>query len=447
MDVVYANRIETLMRSRKSTAKSATRRHLLMGTWLRVLAQDGEWLEVVDRTGAHAGFVLAADVALRAPLKIFYVDVGQGDGAIIESPQGILLIDGGPSKDYYRTLKARAQPVIDDTGEPVHITAIVMSHPDDDHFVGLTHLLKDPDFTVGRIYHNGVIRFHDDSDHGAMKLGTTANRLLNGETHEVLSQSYNTMGDVEALLAEGDLKARFKAFWEAAKLAQDEGRLLNGARRLTHRSGALSEFDVDPADGLHIDVLGPVATKDSGSIEFVTFPSPEHPDAGASASHTINGHSVVLKLTFGEHTFMFGGDLNIPAQRYLLEHYAAQPELFEVDVNKACHHGSSDFLVDFLKKANPRATVFSSGEDRLHDHPLPDAMGAAIRHSRGDIPLLFSTELARTPLGGGKLLRGDINARSNGTDLVLAQRKERGSKDVWHSFDVPFAGRFQEATD
>jgi hypothetical protein len=129
----------------------------------------------------------------------------------------------------------------------------------------------------------------------------------------------------------------------------------------------------------------------------------------------------------------------------LLAHYRHDPGLFKVDVNKACHHGSSDFLVDFLKVVNPHASVFSSGEGRPHNHPLPDALGAVCRHSRGEIPLLFSTELARTPLGGERLLKGDINARSNGEIMVMAQRKERPGKDTWNSFHVPFQGRFAES--
>ena len=121
-------------------------------------------------------------------------------------------------------------------------------------------------------------------------------------------------------------------------------------------------------------MLGPVVTRDSGAVNYRAFPSPENPDGEPSDSHTINGHSVVLKLHFGKHTFLFAGDLNIPAERHLIAHYQNENP-FRVDVAKACHHGSSDFLLNFLKKVSPHATVFSSGEDRLHDHPLPARIG------------------------------------------------------------------------
>jgi hypothetical protein len=40
--------------------------------------------------------------------------------------------------------------------------------------------------------------------------------------------------------------------------------------------------------------------------------------------------------------------------------------------------------------------VLSSGDDEPHSHPRPDALGAYGKHSHGDRPLLFSTELARS---------------------------------------------------
>ncbi len=40
---------------------------------------------------------------------------------------------------------------------------------------------------------------------------------------------------------------------------------------------------------------------------------------------------------------------------------------------------------------------------------------------------------------------GHINARSNGTVIVMAQKKDKPSlKKTWHSFRLPFAGPFAE---
>ena len=113
-----------------------------------------------------------------------------------------------------------------------------------------------------------------------------------------------------------------------------------------------------------------------------------------------------------------------------------------MDVAKACHHGSSDFLVKFLKKVRPQVNVFSSGDNKSFDKPMADALGAAGRHTRGDHPLLFSTEMARA-VSGSSTHYGLINARSNGSVLTMAQMKEQHSKaDVWDSYTVPWKGKF-----
>lgn len=196
------------------------------------------------------------------------------------------------------------------------------------------------------------------------------------------------------------------------------------------------------------EVLAPVTTKPTGAIRLPAFPDPHdvsksNPQPAPSESHTINGNSVVLRLIYGDTTFLFGGDLNQPAQAYLGKRYQ-NASTFRADVNKACHHGSSDFDLPYLKAVSPDATVFSSGDNGSHDHPLPDAMGAAAKHSRGDFPLVFSTELARET-SKTKIKLGHINARSNGETIVMAQKKEKPSlKKTWHSFQLPFAGPFSD---
>ena len=439
MNHVFGNRPETVLRSRPT--KSSGGKHVLMGTWLNVLQIQGDWLFVEKRDRSKQGWVHRQDITETSPLKIFYVDVGQGDGAIVESPQGLILIDGGPNRGYYDYLKKRAQPVVDAGDGPVHIHALVVSHPDDDHFQGFTRLLEDRNFTFGRIYHNGIIRYHRDAGKD-LDLGRLRRRTIDGSAVDVLTETYDGIDDVRRLVDREPLMTRFRQFWSAALKARDDGRLRHGCRRVTNRMATLPGFSGQAQDGLRVEVLGPVPTRASGRVELVGFPSPENPQGGPSASHTINGHSIVLKLLFGKYTFLFAGDLNIPAQNYLISRYGATNP-FRCDVAKACHHGSSDFTVDYLKKVRPRATVFSSGEARLHDHPLPDALGAATRHSRGNYPLLFSTELARTPIGAG-FHYGHINARTNGKQLTMAQKKEKpGLKDPWESFAVPFHGRFR----
>ncbi len=150
----------------------------------------------------------------------------------------------------------------------------------------------------------------------------------------------------------------------------------------------------------------------------------------------------MLRMIFGNNTFLFGGDLNQPAQKYLAGRYGTLSQAFTAQVNKACHHGSSDFDLSYLESVAPHATVFSSGDNGSYDHPLPDAIGAAAKHSQGDFPLVFSTELARETRPT-RVTLGHINARSPGQEVVGAAKTEKTTtKTEWHAFEVPFPGPF-----
>ena len=136
------------------------------------------------------------------------------------------------------------------------------------------------------------------------------------------------------------------------------------------------------------------------------------------------------------------------AQQHLLDHYGTKNP-FRCEVAKACHHGSSDFSPEFLKKVKPYGTAISSGDNKSFDHPTADSMGSIARNSRGDLPLLFSTELARAydVDEAGRVERvhyGLTNLRSNGHVLMMAQMKEQhsGDVDVWDSYVLPWDGKF-----
>ncbi|HRH43145.1 MAG TPA: hypothetical protein PKY82_16055, partial [Pyrinomonadaceae bacterium] len=154
-------------------------------------------------------------------------------------------------------------------------------------------------------------------------------------------------------------------------------------------------------------------------------------------SHTINGHSLVLKITYGTRTYLFAGDSNEKSEDYMISKYGANNP-FEVDVTKSCHHGSEDFSVEFMKKMNPYATVISSGDNESYSHPRADAIGCSGRYSRGVRPLVFSTELARsTNLQSNKILFGMINSRCDGKRIYFSQMKEvHTSANLWDSYEV-----------
>ncbi len=83
-------------------------------------------------------------------LEVVFFDVGQGDSAFIETPNGFqVLVDGGPTSIVLDKL-GREMPFYDKT-----IDLIVLSHPDSDHITGLLEVLKR--YEVKNILWTGII--------------------------------------------------------------------------------------------------------------------------------------------------------------------------------------------------------------------------------------------------------------------------------------------------
>jgi len=121
-EFVYGNQPETVIRA---TARSRGRRvnHVLMGSILEVIDRDGDWIKVDSLGKGKSGWVHEDDVRDTPILKTFFVDVGQGDGAIIESPEGIMLVDGGPNSNFFKFMKRRYRRILN-SGEKIKIHQI-----------------------------------------------------------------------------------------------------------------------------------------------------------------------------------------------------------------------------------------------------------------------------------------------------------------------------------
>ncbi|MBN4058079.1 hypothetical protein JYT34_01425 [Olleya sp. AH-315-K02] len=420
------------------------------------------WVPVTDvpkeKGNFNSGFIELNRLSIKQQLKIFYLDVGQGDSSLIEAENAMVIIDGGPSGGLCRYLNKRLKSLrrADKAiGIPerdfLFIDTVFVSHFDDDHYYGLVKIFKDSNFKIGTLYHNGLPRYNEDNSNKDLNLGTI---IEHNDGTKSISTDFTNISSAKTLLASGEFLTKkgnlnhFAQFLDAIINAHDssEKRLLSVKRLVARKPSSLKVIKI--GNDLEFEVLGPVTTKETGDVRLPVFPNPHavsitNPSPSPSESHTINGNSIVLRLTYKSKRFLFGGDLNQPAQKYLHNRYNNHLNNFTCDVNKACHHGSSDFDVEYLKDVLPKATIFSSGDDGNYDHPLPDAIGAAAKHSQGEFPLVFSTELARDTSVGGKVMLGHINARSNGNTIIMAQKKEKSSaSNPWHTFEVPYPGPF-----
>ena len=428
IDVRYAAKQETNVYKSSSGRKIVNK--VLLGPWLGVERRDSGRLKV--RTAGKDGWVRESDTRGDSGLKLFFVDVGQGDGILVETPDKRFLVDGGPNSNLLRYLAGWQYRYLFAAGKQVRFDAAFVSHFDADHYDGLTRIIADPRFSFGTVYHNGIARFQRKQNDRPAEYNRDLGRTTTVGSKEVLRTTFSTLDQLKQLHARGGLQSTFRRFAEAVFAAHGEGRLA-ALRRLTVRDGRVPGF-TDPS-GLVIDVLGPVPTRANGAVAFEWF---------HNSSHTRNGHSVVLRFTYGDdkHKFLLGGDLNSAAEDHLLEHYRGREAEFRVDVAKGCHHGASDFTTAFMKALNAQVTIISSGDNESYSHPRADALGTAGRYGGVARPLVFSTELARAVRGGGDVLYGMIQVRSDGKTLIAAQMKEvHTGADIWDSYLVPFKSR------
>ncbi len=422
LQAVYAAKPETNIYQSETSNRIVNR--ILLGTWAGIVEDHGgDRVRVI--TAGPDGWLERDDIRHDEGLKIFFVDVGQGDGMLVECCGKRLLIDAGPNSNLCRYLKRYQYKYLLNENQPIHIDTVLISHFDADHYKGLITLLNDEDFTFGSIYHNGIARFHKTRARRPHNYNTDLGRESNG----VLRTSFNDLEDVRELLHEGGLQTTFRNLLNALENAHDSNRL-ERFRRLTVRNGSVPGYSL--GDQFSIEILAPVPRRPNGAIDYPWF---------TDSSHTRNGHSLVLKLNYTDpnnrsKSILLGGDLNSESEHYLMQHYD-QDNPFRVDVAKSCHHGSGDFSVDFMGLVRPFATVISSGDNESHAHPRADAIGCAGKYSRGRRPKVFSTELARSVSSSGDILYGMIHCRTDGDKCVMAQMKEvRTGVDVWDSYEI-----------
>ena len=334
--------------------------------------------------------LMSSKVKLRetSVLKVRFVDVGQGDGAIIESPKGqIVVLDGGEEDNLYNYFTAAWAHELR-TG-PVELAAIVVSHGDADHFSGLTRLVmgrgpKDgPPVATKRAFHNGLV-----------KRPTSAGSQMLGKTSKVGGTTY-IVGLEDDLLSVDD-KDLNKPFleWKAALQRLEKGTAGFRMRRLEYGDG--SAFDFLAGEDIAIDVLGPITDQVKNKP---ALPMLHEPGGGSlSMSHTINGHSVVLRLTYGNVRMLFGADLNEESEQRMLARTRADGISLTSEVLKVPHHGSADFSPAVLDAIRPVVSVISSGDEsgaKEYIHPRAGLVGALGKYSRGTVerPLVYVTEM------------------------------------------------------
>ena len=405
------------------------------------------------RARRQDGYIKPNEIQANRILEVNFVDVAQGDGCHLVTPDDKhYIIDAGKGDNMYRFLKWRFN-LGNPKNRPPNFTGII-SHSDNDHYLGFGPLFRkkraDKElFSFDTIYHNGIVE-------GSGKLTSLGTIVKSGKKNYVTDLV--------------DTNAQYKSRAKKVKKAGTYINMLNktSAPIKSLRYGAKPIYK---KGNMKIEVLGPVTKKVKGKESLQVFDN--------NKGKTKNGHSIILKLTIGKLRVLLGGDLNSYSEKYLYNHFSKidveehaviidnpkssktavkkakakideaigkMRKIFEVDIAKSCHHGSPDFTTEFLSALNPIATVISSGDNESHSHPRPDTLGTLGKYSRGKRSLIFSTELARSAkeflnistLSATKkkervvTVYGMINVRTDGEKVIIAQKLEKkGSSKNW----------------
>ena len=190
-----------------------------------------------------------------AILKVEFVDVQQGDGTVIETPKGkVVLLDGGELQLYARYLSTRFPGTSE--AAPREIDAIVVSHGDADHFAGLTEIHESETNDLAykrvfihpqRVFHNGLVK-RPSSRPESQQLGPIApgTDILNGLVDDIVA------------VPDTEMNGPFRE-WKAALVAwQQRGPI--AMQRLA--LGDDDAFDFLRDESVDVEVLGPVTVPD-----------------------------------------------------------------------------------------------------------------------------------------------------------------------------------------
>ncbi|HWP03681.1 MAG TPA: MBL fold metallo-hydrolase [Gemmatimonadaceae bacterium] len=328
--------VGTCLRVRSEPRADAARVGCLApGTSVTALAAVPYWRQI--EAAGVSGWVakrflvqdsVAAPVAIASArddmwLAVHFVDVGQGDGIWISTPDdgipgnGIyegknIVIDGGPDASDARN---RMLQYLLDAGHPdALVDALVVTHPHDDHYPGALGILRH--FDVATIYEPGYPK-------------RTASWL-----------SFLARAAAESALG-----------------------------RPTKLMSGRSEF-ATPAWGRELEAA-------------FLWSYPGTPAGLGSRQNTIeNNASIVLRLRYGEHTFLFMGDAegkerDDPPDRVRYVEMRLLESLGDTGlaatVLKVAHHGSeTSSTLPFIAAVNPRIVVIQSGRRAFGGRFLPD---------------------------------------------------------------------------
>ena len=117
----------------------------------------------------------------------------------------------------------------------------------------------------------------------------------------------------------------------------------------------------------------------------------------------LNASSIVLKMDFGNHSYLFTGDTTEDVEKTFLD------KDINIDILKVAHHGSKySTCNDFLMATTPTHAIISVGEDNSYNHPEQETLNRLKQYTNN---IYMTKEL------------GTIVLTSDGTNIKISNIK------------------------
>ncbi|MBS4022985.1 MAG: MBL fold metallo-hydrolase [Dethiobacter sp.] len=238
----------------------------------------------------------ASTTTVTGQMKVHFIDVGQGDAILVQTPTQNILIDGGDRGNtvvnYLRNLGVNSLDVV------------IGTHPHADHIGGLINVMQS--IPVKEVIDPGVVH-----------------------TTKTFEDYLTLIDEKNIIFTEG-----------RAGMSRDLG------------------------GGAKMEILHPVS------------PSSRH----------LNDASIVVKITFGEVSFMLTGDAEQAAENQI----RSRGYDLNSTVLKVGHHGSrTSTITAFLNAVKPEVAVIMSGKNNTYGHPHQETLAklteAGVKTYRTDL--------------------------------------------------------------
>ena len=281
-------------------------------------------------------------------LKVHFIDVGQGDSAVVELPDNkILMIDAGPKKSSEALINYLENTIFEDGYDKIDY--LILTHSDEDHIGSAPDVIEKYD--IEYVFRPNIYSKSEEAPTGAKKHTTNIwDETVTGFTSKTEAEKIIFCSDY----------------------VETEQNIIKN-----EEEGYELKFYY-PLEDYYGDV---------------------------------NDFSPIMILSYKDIDFMFTGDASIECEEDFLKEYQIQANKgdFDVEVLKVGHHGSNTSTSqEFLDAIKPEEAVISCGEDNKYGHPHDEVVerlnnaGVNIRRidQSGTILFYVNEEGAMYAVGG-----------------------------------------------